>query len=96
MVSIQQSQAFSSVLHDKPLLCLQGSVLLTRQVDQPGIVAGVSSLLAKDSVNISFMTVGRTGMMPPYPMLRSLPPMLAACCTWSCTALLNLWIYLLH
>jgi D-3-phosphoglycerate dehydrogenase len=36
-------------------------VLLTRQVDQPGIVAGVSSLLAKDSVNISFMTVGRTG-----------------------------------
>jgi formyltetrahydrofolate hydrolase len=39
----------------------QGSVLLTRQVDQPGIVAGVSSLLAKDSVNISFMTVGRTG-----------------------------------
>jgi predicted regulator of amino acid metabolism with ACT domain len=39
----------------------QGSVLLTRQRDQPGIVAGVSSVLAADNVNISFMTVGRTG-----------------------------------
>lgn len=39
----------------------QGSVLLCRQVDQPGIVAGVSNLLAADNVNISFMTVGRTG-----------------------------------
>jgi predicted amino acid-binding ACT domain protein len=30
-------------------------------VDQPGIVAGISTLLAKDDCNISFMTVGRTG-----------------------------------
>jgi len=36
-------------------------VLLIRQSDQPGIVAGVSTLLAKDDVNISFMSVGRTG-----------------------------------
>jgi hypothetical protein len=30
-------------------------------MDQPGIVAGISTLLAKDNCNISFMTVGRTG-----------------------------------
>ena len=36
-------------------------MLLVLQQDQPGIVAGVSSMLAKDDVNISFMTVGRTG-----------------------------------
>ncbi|GAX81228.1 hypothetical protein CEUSTIGMA_g8660.t1 [Chlamydomonas eustigma] len=42
-------------------LPVQGCVLLTRQVDQPGIVAGISTLLAKDECNISFMTVGRTG-----------------------------------
>jgi hypothetical protein len=29
-----------------------------RQIDQPGIVASVSSLLARESINISFMTVG--------------------------------------
>lgn len=40
---------------------LQGSILLTRQVDQPGIVAGVSTVLAENKINISFMTVGRTG-----------------------------------
>jgi D-3-phosphoglycerate dehydrogenase / 2-oxoglutarate reductase len=43
------------------VLLLQGSVLLTRQRDQPGIVAGVSSVLAEENINISFMTVGRTG-----------------------------------
>jgi len=42
-------------------LAVAGSVLLTRQLDQPGIVASVTSLLAKDNVNISFMSVGRTG-----------------------------------
>lgn len=42
-------------------LAVSGSVLLTRQKDQPGIVSAVSTLLAKDDVNISFMTVGRTG-----------------------------------
>ena len=42
-------------------LFVQGCVLLTRQVDQPGIVASISTLLANDSCNINFMTVGRTG-----------------------------------
>eukprot|EP00199_Chlamydomonas_sp_CCMP681_P000211 CAMPEP_0119102720 /NCGR_PEP_ID=MMETSP1180-20130426/1359_1 /TAXON_ID=3052 ORGANISM="Chlamydomonas cf sp, Strain CCMP681" /NCGR_SAMPLE_ID=MMETSP1180 /ASSEMBLY_ACC=CAM_ASM_000741 /LENGTH=582 /DNA_ID=CAMNT_0007087047 /DNA_START=100 /DNA_END=1848 /DNA_ORIENTATION=+ len=42
-------------------LAVTGSVLLTRQLDQPGIVSAVSTLLAEDNVNISFMTVGRTG-----------------------------------
>ncbi len=37
----------------------QGSVLLTRQRDQPGIVAGVSSLLAEEDINISFMQASR-------------------------------------
>ncbi|KAG1676733.1 hypothetical protein FOA52_005022 [Chlamydomonas sp. UWO 241] len=41
-------------------LSVLGSVLLTRQQDQPGIVAGVATVLAEDNVNISFMTVGRT------------------------------------
>ena len=36
-------------------------MLLTRQQDKPGIVAGVTTQLAKDEVNISFMTVGRSG-----------------------------------
>ncbi|KAG2434634.1 hypothetical protein HXX76_007528 [Chlamydomonas incerta] len=41
-------------------LAVQGSVMLTRQRDQPGIVGGVGMLLSRDSVNISFMTVSRT------------------------------------
>ncbi|GFR44138.1 hypothetical protein Agub_g5304 [Astrephomene gubernaculifera] len=41
-------------------LAVQGSVMLTRQRDQPGIVGGVGMALAKDKVNISFMTVSRT------------------------------------
>ncbi|GIL50756.1 hypothetical protein Vafri_6902 [Volvox africanus] len=40
-------------------LAVAGSILLTRQRDQPGIVGGVGMLLAKDQVNISFMTVSR-------------------------------------
>ena len=48
--------------HTAPLpSCVQGSVLLTRQQDKPGIVASVTTQLAKDDVNISFMTVGRSG-----------------------------------
>lgn len=41
-------------------LSVQGSVMLTRQRDQPGIVGNVGMALAKDNVNISFMTVSRT------------------------------------
>ena len=43
------------------LLCChlppQGEVVLVRQTDQPGIIAAVSSEFAKNSINISFMTV---------------------------------------
>ena len=34
----------------------QGSVILVRQKDQPGIIAGVSRILGEADVNISFMT----------------------------------------
>lgn len=41
-------------------LSVQGSVLLCRQRDQPGIVGQVGMALAKGEINISFMTVCRT------------------------------------
>eukprot|EP00882_Tetradesmus_deserticola_P003397 GHRQ01003593.1.p1 GENE.GHRQ01003593.1~~GHRQ01003593.1.p1 ORF type:complete len:538 (+),score=268.66 GHRQ01003593.1:261-1874(+) len=41
-------------------LAMQGSVLLCRQRDQPGIVGHVGMALAKSNINISFMTVCRT------------------------------------
>jgi hypothetical protein len=37
-------------------LPVQGSVILVRQKDQPGIIAGVSRILGEANVNISFMT----------------------------------------
>lgn len=40
-------------------LAIEGEVLLVRQIDQPGIIASVSSELAAAEVNISFMTVAR-------------------------------------
>ncbi|KAK9817004.1 hypothetical protein WJX72_008115 [[Myrmecia] bisecta] len=42
-------------------LSMEGIVVLVRQSDQPGLIAAVSNVLAKGSVNISFMTVCRTG-----------------------------------
>lgn len=33
-------------------------MLLVRQQDKPGIIAAVSAILGRESVNISFMTVG--------------------------------------
>ncbi len=39
---------------------MQGSVILVRQKDQPGIIAGVSRILGEADVNISFMTVRAT------------------------------------
>jgi D-3-phosphoglycerate dehydrogenase len=39
---------------------LDGSVILYRQVDQPGMIGKVGSILGEDNVNISFMSVGRT------------------------------------
>ncbi|KDD74421.1 hypothetical protein H632_c1326p0, partial [Helicosporidium sp. ATCC 50920] len=42
-------------------LAMEGDVLLVRQTDRPGIIAGVASELAENDINISFMTVGRQG-----------------------------------
>ena len=41
--------------------CLAGEVILVRQTDQPGIIAAVSTELAKNAINISYITVSRTG-----------------------------------
>ncbi|KAG0605535.1 hypothetical protein M758_9G066700 [Ceratodon purpureus] len=39
---------------------LEGSIILYRQVDQPGMIGKVGSILGEENVNISFMSVGRT------------------------------------
>lgn len=41
-------------------ISLEGSVILCRQVDQPGMIGNVGNLLGEENVNISFMSVGRT------------------------------------
>ncbi|XP_051144756.1 D-3-phosphoglycerate dehydrogenase 1, chloroplastic-like [Andrographis paniculata] len=38
---------------------LEGSIILCRQVDQPGMIGKVGSILANGGVNVSFMSVGR-------------------------------------
>eukprot|EP00958_Prasinococcus_capsulatus_P023177 scaffold3383_cov412-Prasinococcus_capsulatus_cf.AAC.2 len=38
---------------------LDGTVLLCRQTDQPGMIGAVGSLLGAEDVNVSYMTVGR-------------------------------------
>ena len=50
----------TSPLHPPTPVLSQGEVVLVRQTDQPGIIAAVSTELAKAGVNISFMTVCRT------------------------------------
>lgn len=40
---------------------MEGSVCLVKQIDQPGLIAGIASIFAEDNVNVSFMTVSRTG-----------------------------------
>lgn len=42
-------------------LAVQGSVMLTRQRDQPGIVGGVGMLLSRDNVNIRRVAWGWAG-----------------------------------
>lgn len=42
-------------------ISLEGSIILCRQVDQPGMIGKVGSILGEHNVNISFMSVGRTG-----------------------------------
>ncbi len=39
---------------------LEGSIILCRQVDQPGMIGKVGSVLGEEDINISFMSVGRT------------------------------------
>ncbi|KAK6945967.1 D-isomer specific 2-hydroxyacid dehydrogenase, NAD-binding domain [Dillenia turbinata] len=39
---------------------LEGNIILCRQVDQPGIVGRVGTLLGQHNVNVSFMSAGRT------------------------------------
>ncbi|XP_059641122.1 D-3-phosphoglycerate dehydrogenase 1, chloroplastic-like [Cornus florida] len=39
---------------------LEGNLILCRQVDQPGMIGRVGSLLGEQNVNVSFMSVGRT------------------------------------
>ncbi|KAB2633870.1 D-3-phosphoglycerate dehydrogenase 1 [Pyrus ussuriensis x Pyrus communis] len=38
---------------------LEGSIILCRQVDQPGMIGLVGSILGEENVNVSFMSVGR-------------------------------------
>ncbi|KAJ8450985.1 hypothetical protein Cgig2_032610 [Carnegiea gigantea] len=38
---------------------LEGSIILCRQVDQPGMIGKVGSILGEENVNVSFMSVGR-------------------------------------
>lgn len=40
---------------------LEGNLILCRQVDQPGMIGRVGNILAEQNVNVSFMSVGRTG-----------------------------------
>lgn len=39
---------------------LEGSLILCRQIDQPGMIGKVGSILGEENVNVSFMSVGRT------------------------------------
>ena len=38
---------------------LEGNIILCRQVDQPGLIGKVGSILGEENVNVSFMSVGR-------------------------------------
>lgn len=40
---------------------LDGNLIMCRQVDQPGMIGQVGNILAESNVNVSFMSVGRTG-----------------------------------
>ncbi|XP_072967742.1 D-3-phosphoglycerate dehydrogenase 1, chloroplastic-like [Typha angustifolia] len=40
---------------------LEGNVILCRQVDQPGMIGMVGRILGDKNINVSFMSVGRTG-----------------------------------
>jgi len=42
-------------------IALEGEIVLVRQTDQPGIIASVTSALATNNMNVSYMTVSRVG-----------------------------------
>ncbi|KAF8024609.1 hypothetical protein BT93_F1702 [Corymbia citriodora subsp. variegata] len=39
---------------------LEGSLILCRQIDQPGMIGKVGSILGQENVNVNYMSVGRT------------------------------------
>lgn len=39
---------------------LEGNLILCRQLDQPGLIGSVGSILGEENVNVNFMSVGRT------------------------------------
>ena len=39
---------------------LEGSIILCRQIDQPGLIGKVGRILGEENVNVSFMTVNRS------------------------------------
>ncbi|KAI3961477.1 hypothetical protein MKX01_001213 [Papaver californicum] len=41
---------------------IEGSLILCKQVDQPGMIGRVGSILGQRNVNVSFMSVGRIGV----------------------------------
>lgn len=41
---------------------LEGNIILCRQLDQPGMIGRVGSILGESNINVSFMSVGRTGL----------------------------------
>ncbi|KAK1269411.1 hypothetical protein QJS04_geneDACA013844 [Acorus gramineus] len=40
---------------------LEGNLIFCRNIDQPGMIGRVGSILAEKNVNVNFMSVGRTG-----------------------------------
>lgn len=50
-------------------VAIEGRVVLTRQKDQPGLIAGVAQVLAEDNVNVAYMTVSRLSKGAPQHIL---------------------------
>jgi D-3-phosphoglycerate dehydrogenase len=42
-------------------IALEGSLVLCRQQDQPGMIGAVGTIFGRSNINVSFMSVGRTG-----------------------------------
>ncbi len=68
----------------------QGSVILVRQKDQPGIIAGVSRILGEADVNISFMTVRASASLAQCRHQQVAAAASCAHCTGWCSCCLSL------